>query len=160
MAALRRMTAPLVVALLPTASRAVCAVPLLQAAQLWHAGGLRWLSSEKVVKTHSTYCDGLMPFCDALAAMADIARIVPGRLSSARGSVEHFELVVKTATDKGWKCTARRGTQVQEVFIITDMTQEELQRAIEGTHAVLEKKTTWRTREAQRQAGQTMKSNA
>lgn len=130
------------------------------------AAGQAWLAparcmskaAEVVVKTHSTYCEGLIPFLDALSKMPGMQRIIPGRLSTARGSVEHLELTVQTATDKGWKCTARRGTQVQEVFIITELTAAEVESAIEGTHALQEKKTTWRTREAQKEAGQTLKS--
>ena len=161
MAALRRAIVPVVMAGQRRVAAAASGLVSAEPPVAWlFAQPQRWMSSDKVVQTHSTYCDGLIPFCESLASMQGIARIVPGRLSSARGSVEHFELVVKTATDKGWKCTARRGTQVQEVFIITDLDQAALQSAIEGTHAALDKKTTWRTREAQRQAGQTMKSHA
>lgn len=111
-----------------------------------------------MVLTHSTYAEGLVPFLQRLADVEGVERIVPGRLASARGHVEHFELVVKTATDRGWKCAARKGTQVQEVFVVTALSREGLEGAIEATHGDMEKKTTARTRVAQREAGQGLKS--
>ena len=114
----------------------------------------------KVVQTHSTYCDGLLDFANALASRPDISRIVPGRITRSRGQTEHFELMVKTATDSGWKCVARKGSQLQEVFLVTTASKAALETAIEETYTQVAPKRSRRTRAAQRARGHILVSNA
>jgi hypothetical protein len=114
----------------------------------------------KVVQTHSSYCAGLLPFAHILANRVEIKRIVPGRMTRSRGQTEHFELAIQVATDVGWKCAARKGSQIQEVFIVTDASEEELAGLIEETHSEVAPKRTSRTRKAQRARGHTLLSNS
>jgi len=124
-------------------------------------GGIAQISTQsKVVQTHSTYCEGLLDFANSLANHDEIARIVPGRVTRSRGQTEHFELMVKTQTDSGWKCVARKGSQLQEVFIVTGESQATLELLIEDTYARVAPKRSRRTRAAQRARGHTLVANA
>jgi hypothetical protein len=90
------------------------------------------LSIARLVITHSTYVDTLIPTLERLSKVADIRSIVPGRLSTARCSSERLDLRVTTALKNGFKLIARKGTQVQEVFIVTTLTGDALRSAIDS----------------------------
>jgi len=73
----------------------------------------------RLVLTHSTHCEGLIPALRVLCASPLVRSIVPGRLATARGTEAglSLRLGVATAGGAGYKLTARKGSQVQEVFV-------------------------------------------
>lgn len=90
----------------------------------------------RVVLTHSTHCPGLIDALERVAAAAPAVRtLIPARLATARGNATRLELRVSTATPVGWKVIARKGTQVQEVFVVTDLPADALQRELDAATA-------------------------
>jgi hypothetical protein len=84
----------------------------------------------RLVVTHSTYCDSLLPALERLSRVDAIHSIVPGRLSTARCSTERLQLRISAPLKNGFKLIARKGTQVQEVFIVTPLTSDALHAAV------------------------------
>lgn len=83
----------------------------------------------RVTRNHSTICEGLPEVIEVLQRCEGIKTIVPGRIFTAKSSREHFSLRVAAQTGQGWRLTARRGQTVQEVFVVTDLDEEQIQLA-------------------------------
>ena len=88
-------------------------------------------SKSRIVLNHSTHVDGLI---EALrsgatrAALAGVTTFTPGRISRTRGgNAESLRISVSVEIAGGWKCLARRGSMVQELFITTALGEEQLQ---------------------------------
>ncbi|MBV5257893.1 metal-binding protein [Synechococcus moorigangaii CMS01] len=84
----------------------------------------------RLVWNHSTHIEGLIPVLEKLANYGGIRTITPGALSRARGNSPQLKLRISVPLQGGFKVIARKGKSVQEVFIITDLAQEQLQAAI------------------------------
>ena len=84
----------------------------------------------RVVITHSTYVDGLIPWLKALAHETDIQTITPAVISRVRGRSPDLQLRVSTPIHGGYKLVARRGTSAQEVFVVTTMSKPDLEQAL------------------------------
>ena len=98
---------------------------------------LRRALSARIVLTHSTHCDQLISALEKLANVPEIHSIVPGRLATARGNAEQLDLRVTVPVRNGYKIIARKGTQVQEVFIVTQLSAESLQNAVNSVLQLL-----------------------
>ena len=85
----------------------------------------------RVVITHSTYLEGLIPLLQRLATQQGIDTVTPAVISRVRGRCPDLCLRVSTPTIGGYKLLARRGTSAQEVFVVTRWTREELEQALE-----------------------------
>ena len=81
----------------------------------------------RVVITHSTYIEGLISLLQRLASLPGIATVTPAVISRVRGRSPQLRLRVSTAITGGHKLVARRGSSVQEVFVVTPMDREALQ---------------------------------
>jgi hypothetical protein len=81
----------------------------------------------RVVITHSTYLEGLIPLLRALAAEPGIDTVTPAVIGRVRGRTSGLRLRVSTPITGGHKLVARRGGSVQEVFVITTWSREQLQ---------------------------------
>jgi hypothetical protein len=81
----------------------------------------------RVVITHSTYLEGLIPLLRALAAEPGIDTVTPAVIGRVRGRTSGLRLRVSTPITGGHKLVARRGGSVQEVFVITTWSRERLQ---------------------------------
>ena len=84
----------------------------------------------RVVITHSTYVDGLIPWLKALAHETDIQTITPAVISRVRGRSPDLQLRVSTPIHGGYKLVARKGTSAQEVFVVTSMSKPDLEQAV------------------------------
>lgn len=87
-------------------------------------------SEGRIVWNHSTHLDGLIPILEKLVVYEGIRTITPAVLSRSRSHIPHLKLKVSVPIRGGFKLIARHGKSVQEVFIITDLTQAELESAI------------------------------
>ena len=85
----------------------------------------------RVVITHSTYVEGLIPWLKVLAKDPEIQTITPGVISRVRGRCSGLKLRVSTPVCGGYKVMARRGTTAQEVFVVTQLEREELRKRID-----------------------------
>ena len=81
----------------------------------------------RVVITHSTYIDGLIPVLRKLATAAGIETVTPAVISRVRGRSQTLRLRVSTPITGGYKVMARRGSTAQEVFVVTRWERNRLQ---------------------------------
>ena len=85
----------------------------------------------RVVITHSTYIEGLIPLLKRLADQPGIDTVTPAVISRVRGRSESLRLRVSTTITGGHKLVARRGSSAQEVFVVTDWSRDRLQEQLD-----------------------------
>ena len=86
----------------------------------------------RLVITHSTYLEGLIPLLKRLAADPAIDTITPAVIGRVRGRSEGLRLRISAPIRGGHKLMARRGGSVQEVFVVTDLSRDDLQSRLQG----------------------------
>lgn len=84
----------------------------------------------RIVWNHSTHLDGLIPILEKLVTYDGITTVTPAVLSRSRSHSPQMKLKVSVPIRGGYKLIARCGKSVQEVFIITTLTKEELEEII------------------------------
>ncbi|MEM9483598.1 MAG: DUF2103 domain-containing protein [Cyanobacteria bacterium P01_F01_bin.116] len=89
-------------------------------------------SSGRVVLNHSTHVPGLIAILHKLATHPQIKTLTPGVISRGRSHAPQLRLKVSVPILGGFKLIARKGKSVQEVFVITDLTVDQLQTAIKS----------------------------
>ena len=80
----------------------------------------------RVVITHSTYIEGLIPVLKKLASHEKVKTVTPAIISKVRGRSSKLIIRVSVITTGGFKAIARKGQSAQEIFITTDMNVEDL----------------------------------
>ena len=80
----------------------------------------------RVVITHSTYIEGLIPILRKVASNERIKTVTPAIITKVRGRSSKLIIRVSVITIGGYKAIARKGQSAQEIFIITDMNANEL----------------------------------
>lgn len=85
----------------------------------------------RLVWNHSTHITGLIPVLEKLLQQGEIQTVTPGVIGRAKGHSPHLQLRVSVPIQGGYKVIARKGKTVQEVFLITDLSQEDLETAIQ-----------------------------
>ena len=80
----------------------------------------------RLVITHSTYLDGLIPLLKILASKPYIDTVTPAVISRVNGRCERLMIRVSTEIKGGYKLIARRGSSAQEVFVVTKLSQAAL----------------------------------
>lgn len=84
----------------------------------------------RLVWNHSTHIPGLIPVLERLTKLNGIQTITPGVLGRVRGHAPRMQLRVSVPIRGGFKVIARQGKTVQEVFILTTLSQDKLEDAI------------------------------
>ncbi len=85
----------------------------------------------RLVWNHSTHLQGLIPILEKLSQQEGINTITPGVISRSRGHCPHLKLRVSVPIRGGYKVIARQGKTVQEVFIVTPLSQITLENMIQ-----------------------------
>jgi hypothetical protein len=85
----------------------------------------------RVVITHSTYLEGLIPLLRTLATAEGIDTVTPAVISRVRGRSPGLRLRISAPILGGFKLLARRGGSAQEVFVVTAWSREELQQHLD-----------------------------
>lgn len=85
----------------------------------------------RLVWNHSTHVEGLIPILRKLADKPGVKTVTPGRIRPTRGNGP-FRVTVSVPVSGGWKVNARKSRLAQEVFVVTDLTKEELQAEIDA----------------------------
>jgi hypothetical protein len=85
----------------------------------------------RVVITHSTYIEGLIPLLKRLADHPGIDTVTPAVISRVRGRSQGLRLRVSATITGGHKLVARRGSSAQEVFVVTDWSRDRLQEQLD-----------------------------
>jgi hypothetical protein len=80
---------------------------------------------KSVKREHSTI-QGLVPLLEKLTKLPAIKAIIPGRIKPIIGNYPEIKLEFKMKTPSGFKCLAKSGRAVQEVFIITNEVEKTL----------------------------------
>ena len=85
----------------------------------------------RLVITHSTYLEGLIPLLRLLAREEGIDTVTPAVIGRVRGRSDGLRLRVQVPIRGGWKLIARRGTSAQEVFVVTGWDRQRLQERLD-----------------------------
>ena len=85
----------------------------------------------RVVLTHSTYIEGLIPILKKIALDSKIKTVTPAIISRVRGKSSKLVIRISVKTINGYKAIARRGKTAQEVFISTDLSKDELKKILD-----------------------------
>ena len=81
----------------------------------------------RIVITHSTYIEGLIPVLKKLASNEQIKTVTPACISKVRGRSSHLTIRISVSTINGYKAIARKGQTAQEVFISTEISKKDLE---------------------------------
>ncbi|NJO80377.1 MAG: metal-binding protein [Cyanobacteria bacterium RM1_2_2] len=84
----------------------------------------------RVVWNHSTHLPGLIPILERLTEQAGIQTITPAVLGRTRSHAPKLQLKVSVPIRGGFKLIARKGKTFQEVFVLTGLSQLELESTI------------------------------
>ncbi len=87
----------------------------------------------RLVQNHSTHIEGLIKWLKKIAAIDNIKTVTPASLSKTNGRGEELGLKVTVKTNEGYKLLARKGKLVQEVFVVTDLDENEIKEMIKKT---------------------------
>ena len=80
----------------------------------------------RVVVTHSTYIEGLIPLLKKLSRREGIKTVTPGIIKRVNGFSEKLNIKITRPIKGGFKLIARKGRSMQEIFIITSYAEEVL----------------------------------
>ncbi len=84
----------------------------------------------RLIWNHSTHIPGLIPILERLTHQDCIQTITPGVIGRVKGHCPRMQLRVSVPIRGGFKIIARQGKTVQEVFILTTLSQDNLEGAI------------------------------
>jgi hypothetical protein len=84
----------------------------------------------RLVWNHSTHIPDLIPVLERLTRIEGIQTITPGVIGRVKGHSPRMQLRVSVPIRGGFKLIARHGKTVQEVFILTTLSQDELVTAV------------------------------
>ncbi len=87
-------------------------------------------ASGRLVLTHSTHIPGLIAVLERLTKLGGIQTITPGVIGRVKGHAPRMQLRVSVPIRGGFKIIARQGKTVQEVFIVTTLSHEQLEEEI------------------------------
>ena len=80
----------------------------------------------RLVWNHCTHLDGLIPRLEKLITFEGIGTVTPGVISRTRSHVPQFRFRVSVPIRGGYKVIARQGKTAQEIFILTELSQDGL----------------------------------
>ena len=86
----------------------------------------------RVVITHSTYLEGLIPLLKQLAKDPQVVTVTPAVISRVKGRCQGLKLRISAPITGGHKLVARRGTSAQEVFVVTPLERSALQHRLDA----------------------------
>ena len=88
----------------------------------------------RLVQNHSTHIEGLIKWLKKIAESHDIKTVTPASLSKANGKGEKLDLKITIKTKEGYKLLARKGRVVQEVFLVTSLSENDIREIINSTN--------------------------
>ena len=88
----------------------------------------------RLVQNHSTNIEGLIKWLKKIVEIKGIKTVTPGSLSKTNGRVEKLAIKITIKTKEGFKLLARKGKLVQEIFIVTYLSEAEIKEIIERTN--------------------------
>ena len=94
----------------------------------------------RVVITHSTYVEGLIPWLKALAEEKNIQTITPAVIRRVKGHCPELRLRITTPIKGGFKLVARLGSSAQEVFVVTKLDEASLLKRLNHSRPGVQKR--------------------
>lgn len=91
---------------------------------------MRNTPSGRLVWNHSTHLPGLIPILERLTQVSGISTITPAVIGRAKSNTPELKIKVSIPIRGGFKLIARKGKTFQEVFVLTTLSQGELEGAI------------------------------
>tara|TARA_Y100001968_G_C19345940_1_gene712046 strand:+ start:764 stop:1042 length:279 start_codon:yes stop_codon:yes gene_type:complete len=82
----------------------------------------------RLVENHSTYLEGLLGKLQKLTNLKEIKTITPGIIKRTRGRSTVFRIKISKEIRGGYKLLARKGKTAQEVYLITNLSREVLEK--------------------------------
>ena len=84
----------------------------------------------RLVLNHSSHVPGLLAILGKLVHYPGIQTVTPGVIGRVKGHAPHLRLKISVPIRGGYKLLARSGKTVQEVFVVTPLSQEALSKLI------------------------------
>tara|TARA_Y100001968_G_C19121610_1_gene602262 strand:- start:204 stop:470 length:267 start_codon:yes stop_codon:yes gene_type:complete len=84
----------------------------------------------RLVLTHSSYIEGLIEWGKNIADNKMIKTVTPGVIGRTRGKSTKFKIRITRKIDSGYKLVARKGNSYQEIYVITKVDYDVLQKLI------------------------------
>ena len=84
----------------------------------------------RVVLTHSTYINGLVEWAKEFAKHEKVKTITPGVIGRTRGNASKLEIRITRKINSGYKLTARKGKNYQEIYIVTTLELSDLRKIL------------------------------
>ena len=94
----------------------------------------------RLVQNHSTHIEGLIKWLKRIAEFQEVKTVTPASISKTKGRGEKLVLKVTIKTKEGYKLLARKGTLVQEVFLVTRLDDREIKEIINDTNPIFSRK--------------------
>ena len=94
----------------------------------------------RLVQNHSSNIEGLIKWLKKIAENKHVKTVTPASLSKTNGRGEMLKLKVTVKTNEGYKLLARKGTLVQEVFLVTCLNENEIKKVIETSNPLYSRK--------------------
>ena len=88
----------------------------------------------RLVQNHSTNIEGLIKWLKRLAEFQEVKTVTPASIFKTNGRGEKLALKITVKTNEGFKLIARKGTLVQEVFIVTRLDRKDITELINRTN--------------------------
>ena len=88
----------------------------------------------RLVQNHSTNIEGLIKWLKRLAEFQEVKTVTPASIFKTNGRGEKLALKITVKTNEGFKLIARKGTLVQEVFIVTRLGRTDITELINRTN--------------------------
>ena len=88
----------------------------------------------RLVQNHSTHIEGLIKWLKNIAESKNIKTVTPASLAKTKGRGEKLVIKITISTNEGFKLLARKGSLVQEVFVVTRLTEKGMRELIEKTN--------------------------
>ena len=88
----------------------------------------------RLVQNHSTNIEGLIKWLKRLAEFQEVKTVTPASIFKTNGRGEKLALKITVKTNEGFKLIARKGTLVQEVFIVTRLDRTDITELINRTN--------------------------
>jgi hypothetical protein len=90
----------------------------------------RLRTAQGKLKIEHSILDDLRPVLERLVARADIRSIIPGVIRPVRDAKGEVKVRITVPTQNGWKAIGLCNGARQELFISTDMSDSDLEKAI------------------------------
>ena len=94
----------------------------------------------RLVQNHSTHIEGLIKWLKNIAKNETIKTVTPASIAKVKGRGEKLALKITVKTKEGFKLLARKGKLVQEVFLVTNLDEEDIKEIIKKSNPLASQK--------------------